>query len=86
MKGHCFNCFGVKWLLAIELPLFSKIMQAKHHSKEFSAMNLIIAKVVALGIYKGNFYLPYKTSLVSFELRCLLIKNLQAEYGKRLSL
>ena len=60
-------CFGVKWLLAIELPLFSKIMQNKHPSKEFSERHLILARVVTLCIFKGKFYLSCKTRLVAFE-------------------
>ena len=60
-------CFEAKWLLALELSLFSKIIQTKHHSKEFSERNLIHAKVVTLRIFKGNFYISCKTSLVSFE-------------------
>ena len=79
-------CFRVKCLLAIELPLFSKILQTKHHSREFSERHLIFARVVALGTFKRNSYLSCITSLVSFELRFLLIKNLQAEYRKILSL
>ena len=66
-EGIILYCFKVKWLLAIELPLFSKIMQPKHHSKEFSERNLILARVVKRHTLKGNCYLSCKTSLVSFE-------------------
>ena len=38
----------VKWFLAIELSLFSKIMQTIYHSKELSKRNLIIARVVKI--------------------------------------
>ena len=73
-------------VLAVELLFFSKMIHTKPHSKESSERNFILARVVALGIFKGNFYVSCKTSLVSFELICLLIKNLQAEYGKSHSL
>ena len=59
------HCFGVKWLLAIKLPLFSKIMQTKHHLKEFSERNLILARVVTLCIFEGKLstekVVPYET-------------------------
>ena len=38
------NLCGVLWLLAIELPLFSKVMQTRYHLKERNEQNLILVR------------------------------------------
>ena len=43
----------VKWFLAMELPLFSKIMQTRYHSKELSERNSILARDVKFCSFKG---------------------------------
>ena len=56
--GH--HLFSVKynqkvesWFLAIELPLFSKIMQTRYHLKELSMRNFILARVLKFWLLKG---------------------------------
>ena len=42
-------------VLAIELPLFSRIMQTRYHLKELSERNLILARVIKFCLLKGAF-------------------------------
>ena len=41
----------VKCLLAIELPLFSRIMQTRYHLKEFKEWNLILRRLMKFIVY-----------------------------------
>ena len=43
---------GVKSFLAIELTLFSRIMQTRYNSKELSEWNFILARVVKFCSFK----------------------------------
>ena len=42
-----------KWFLAIELPLFSRIMQIGYHLKEFRERNLTLVRIIKFCSPKG---------------------------------